>query len=80
MVTQVVAEALVHRVICTLGTSTPEDKYSALTVEVIQFILRTINCQLKVISHFHQGSLRIERQIQAVNKMVKKHLAGKGKI
>ena len=42
-------EALIHRVICIFGL--PKllivDKDSAFTREVIQFILRVINCQLK---------------------------------
>ena len=49
---QVVVEALIHRVICILGQCNLliADKNLTFMAEVIQFILRAINCKLKLIS------------------------------
>ena len=47
-------------------------KDSALIGEVIQFILQTINCQLKIISLLLHGSLRIERWIKTIGKIMDK--------
>ena len=53
---------------------------SAVTAEVIPFILIAIICHLKLINPFNNGSLRTERQIQTIRKMIIKHLTGKGEI
>ena len=77
---QVLAEVLTHRVICTFGPPKlcTVDKESAFTCEVIQFIHLAMNCQLKIISPFNHGSLRPERQIQTIGKMLTKYFRWKG--
>ena len=52
------------------------DKNLAFT-EVIQLILGTINCQVKITSQFHHGTLMTESQIKTIRKMVTKHLTGR---
>ena len=68
------AEAPVHTIICIFGPTKvlPVDKDSAFTGEVSQFILRAINCPLKLLSPFNHGSLRTERQVHTVGKMIAK--------
>ena len=70
---QVIIKAPVHRNICIFGPSKPltVEKDSAFTKEVIQFILRAINCPLKIISLFDHGKLKTQDRYGAIEKMIK---------
>ena len=60
------------------STEIPDSRQDfAFTAEVIQFILRTINYQLKIVSPFSHGHFTMERQLQIIGKMITKHLTGK---
>ena len=70
---EVIAEALVYIMICIFGTSKLliVEKASSFGGEMIQFILRDIKCQSKIISLFNHESFRTERQIKTTGKMIK---------
>ena len=79
---QMVAEALIYRVICMFGP--PQqiicDKAAELTSQIVQAILHMLNCRLKVISPYNHGSSKVERQIKTVSDIIVKHLWDKGQM
>ena len=80
--TQTVAEALIYRVIYLFGT--PQqiicDEVAEFTSHIVQAILHVLNCRLKVISPYNQGSSKVERQIKTVSDIIVKHLWDKGQM
>ena len=77
---QVVAEALLHRLICIFGL--PRllivDQDKGFTAQVIQYMLAAIDCKLKIISPYNHGSSKTERQIRTISSIINKHLTDKG--
>ena len=76
---QMVAEALIYRVIYLFGP--PQqiicDKAAEFTSQIVQAILHVLNCRLKVISPYNHGSSKVERQIKTVRGIIVKHLLDK---
>ena len=62
---QMVAEALIYRVIYLFGAPRQIicDKATEFSSVIIQAILCMLNCRLKVISPYNHGSSKCERQI-----------------
>ena len=79
---QMVAEALIYRVIYLFGL--PQqiicDKAAEFTSHIVQAILHMLNCRLKVISPYNHGSSKVERQIKTVSDIIVKHLWNKGQM
>ena len=80
--TQVIAEALIYRVIYLFGpprwivcNEAPE-----FTSAIIQAILTMLNCRLKVISPYNHGSSKCKRQIKMISNIIVKHLRDKGQM
>ena len=75
-----VADALIHRVFAISGP--PQflsvDKDNALTGNVIQLLLTSLNCTMQIISAWNHGSSKAERQIQTIGNMITKQLQGTG--
>ena len=80
--TQTVAEALIYRVIYLFGPPRQIvcDEATEFTSAIIQTILTMLNCRLKVISPYYQGSRKCERQIKTISKIIVKHLWDKGQM
>ena len=80
--TQMIAEALIYRVIYLFGP--PRwivcDEAAEFTSAIIQAILTMLNCRLKVISPYNHGSSKCERQIKTISDIIVKHLWDKGKM
>ena len=80
--TQMIAEALIYRVIYLF--SAPRwivcDKAAEFTSAIIQAILTMLNCRLKVISPYNHGSSKCERQIKTISDIIVKHLWDKGQM
>ena len=80
--TQMVAEALIYRVIYLF--SPPRwivcNKAAEFTLAIIQAILTMLNCRLKVISPYNHGSSKCERQIKMISDIIVKHLWDKGQM
>ena len=80
--TQMIAEALIYRVIYLL--SPPRwivcDEAAEFTLAIIQAILTMLNCRLKVISPCNHGSSKCERQIKMISDIIVKHLWDKGQM
>ena len=74
--TQMIAEALIYRVIYLFGP--PRwivcDEAAEFTSAIIQTILTLLNCRLKVISPYNHGSSKCERQIKTISNIIVKHL------
>ena len=80
--TQMIAEALIYRVIYPFGP--PRcivcDEAAEFTSAIIQAILTMLNCRLKVISPYNHGSSKCERQIKTISDIIVKHLWDKGQM
>ena len=80
--TQMIAEALIYRVIYLFGP--PRwivcDEAAEFTSAIIQAILTMLNCRLKVISPYNHGSSKCERQIKLISDIIVKHLWDKGQM
>ena len=77
-----IAEALIYRVIYLFGP--PRcivcDKAAEFTLAIIQAILTMLNCRLKVISPYNNGSSKCKRQIKTISDIIVKHLWDKGQM
>ena len=80
--THTIAEALIYRVIYLFRP--PRwivcDEAAEFTLAIIQAILTTLNCRLKVISPYNHGSSKCERQIKMISDIIVKHLWNKGQM
>ena len=74
--TQTIAEALIYRVIYLFGPPRRIvcDEAAEFTLAIIQAILTMLNCRLKVISPYNNGSSKCERQIKMNGDIIVKHL------
>ena len=74
--TQMIAEALIYRVIYLFGP--PRwivcDEAAEFTSTIIQAILTMLNCKLKVISPYNHGSSKCKRQIKMISEIIVKHM------
>ena len=76
---QMVAEALIYRVIYLFGP--PRQIICNEATEFSSAIIQAIlNCRLKVISPYNHGSSKCERQIQTISEIIMKHLWDKGQM
>ena len=80
--TQMIAEALIYRVIYLFGP--PRwivcNEAAEFTSAIIQAILTMLNFRLKVISPYNHGSSKCERQIKMISDIIVKHLWDKGQM
>ena len=80
--TQMIAEALIYRVIYLF--SPPRwivcNEAAEFTSAIIQAILTMLNCRLKVISPYNHGSSKCKRQIKTISDIIVKHLWDKGQM
>ena len=80
--TQMIAEALIYRVIYLFGP--PRwivcNEAAEFTLAITQAILTMLNCRLKVISPYNHGSSKCERQIKMISDIIVKHLWDKGQM
>ena len=78
--TQMIADALLHRVFFLTGppTKLSIDQDSALTSLVIKEVLTSLEYMMQIISPWNHGSSKAERQIQTIGNMINKHLTQKG--
>ena len=78
--TQMIADALIHRVFCLTGppTKLSIDQDSALTSQVIKEVLTSLECTVQIISPWNHGSSKAKRQIKTIGNMINKHLTAKG--
>ena len=79
---QLVAEALIYRVIYLFGPLRQIfcDEATELISQIVQAILHMLNCKLKVISPYNHGSSKVERQIKTKSDIIVKHLWDKGQM
>ena len=79
---QTVVEALIYRVIYLFGLPRQIlcDKATEFSSAIIQAILCILNCRLKVISPYNNGSSKCERQIRTISEIIMKHLWDKGQM
>ena len=79
---QMVAEALIYRVIYLFGPPRQIicDEATEFSSAIIQAILCMLNCRLKVISPYNHGSSNCERQIRMISEIITKHLWDKGQM
>ena len=79
---QMVAEALIYRVIYLFGPPRQIicDEATEFSSAIIQAILCMLNCRLKVISPYNHGSSKCERQILTISETIMKHLWDKGQM
>ena len=79
---QMVAEALIYRVIYLFGPPRQIicDEATEFSSAIIQTILCMLNCRFKVISPYNHGSSKCERQIQMISEIIMKHLWDKGQM
>ena len=80
--TRTIAEALIYRVIYLFGPPIQIvcDEAAEFTSAIIQAILTMLNCRLKVISPYNQGSSKCARQIKTISDIIVKHLWDKGQM
>ena len=80
--TQIVAEALIHRVIYLFGPPRQIvcDEATKFTSAIVQAILMMLNCRLKVISPYNHESSKCKRQIKMISKIIVKNLWDKGQM
>ena len=80
--TQIIAEALIYRVIYLFGPPRRIvcDEAAEFTSAIIQAILTMLNCRLKVISPYNHGSSKCERQVKTISEIIVKHLWDKGQM
>ena len=76
--TQIVAKALIYRVIYLF--SPPRqivyDEATEFTSAIVQAILTMLNCRLKVISHYNHSSSKYKRQIKTISEIIVKTSLG----
>ena len=74
--TQMIAEALIYRVIYVFGPQrwTVCNEAAEFTLAIIQAIVTMLNCRLKVISPYNHGSIKCERQIKMISNIIVKYL------
>ena len=79
---QMVAEALIHRVIYLFGLLRQIicNEATEFSSAIIQAILCMLNCRLKVISPYNHGSSKCKRQIWMISEIIMKHLWDKGQM
>ena len=79
---QMVAEALIYRVIYLFGLPRQIICNEAMEFSsaIIQAILCMLNCRLKVISLYNHISSKCKRQIRTISKIIMKHLWDKGQM
>ena len=79
---QMVAEALIYRVIYLFGLPRQIicDEATKFSSAIIQAILCMLNCRLKVISPYNHSSSKCERQIWMISEIIMKHLRDKGQM
>ena len=79
---QMVAEALIYRVIYLFGLPRQIicDEAMEFSSAIIQAILCMLNCRLKVIGPYNHGSSKCERQIWMISEIIMKHLWDKGQM
>ena len=79
---QSVIEAFIYRTIYLFGPPRQIicDKAAEFTSHIVQAILHTLNCKLKVISPYNHSSSKVERQIKTINDIIVKHLWNKGQM
>ena len=79
---QTVAEALIYRVIYLFGPPRQIicDEAAEFTSHIVQTILHVLNCRLKVISPYNQGSSKVERKIKTISDIIVKHFWDKGQM
>ena len=70
--TQTIAEAIIYRVIYLFGPPRQIvcDEATEFTSAIIQAILTMLNCRLKVISPYNDGSSKCKRQIKTISEIV----------
>ena len=80
--TQMIAEALIYRVIYLFGPPRQIvcDEAVEFTSAIIQVILTMLNYRLKVISPYNHGSSKCKRQIKIISDIIVKHLWDKGQM
>ena len=80
--TQIVAKALIYRVIYLFGPPRQivGDEATEFTSAIVQAILTMLNCRLKVISPYNHDSSKCERQIKTISEIIVKHLWDKGQM
>ena len=80
--TQTIAQALIYRVIYLIGPPRQIvcNEATKFTPAIVQAILTMLNCRLKVIIPYNQGSSKCERQIKTSSKIIVKHLWEKGQM
>ena len=73
---QLVAEALIYRVIYLFGPPRQIicNEAAKSTSHIVQAILPMLNCKLKVIWPYNHGSSKVERQIKTISDIIVKHL------
>ena len=73
---QMVAEALIYRVIYLFGPPRQIlcNEATEFSLAIIQAILCILNCRLKVISPYNHGSSKCERQIRTISEIIMKHM------
>ena len=73
---QMVAEALIYRVIYLFGPPRQIicDEATEFSSAIIQATLCMLNCRLKVISPYNHGSSKCKRQIWMISEIIMKHL------
>ena len=80
--TQMIAEALIYRVIYLFGP--PRcivcDEAAEFTLAIIQAILTMLNCRLKVISPYNHDCSKCKRQIKMISDIIVKHPWDKGQM
>ena len=79
---QMVAEALIYRVIYLFGLPRQIlcDEATEFSSAIIQAIISMLNCRLKVISPYNHGSSKCKRQIRTIRKIIMKHLWDKAQM
>ena len=79
---QSVEEVLIYRVIYLFGPPRQIicNEAAEFTSHIGQTILHMLNCKLKVISPYNQGSSKVERQIKTISDIIVKHLWDKGQM
>ena len=79
---QMVAEALIYRIIYLYGLLSQIlcNEFTEFSSAIIQAILCMLNCRLKVISPYNNGSSKCKRQIRTISEIIMKHLWDKGQM
>ena len=79
---QTVVEALIYRVIYFFGPPRQIicDEVMKFTSSIVKALLQMLNCRLKVISPYNQGSSKVEIQIKTISEIIVKHLWDKGQM